>query len=251
MIIDDVAAEASAMNTDGKVLLVAGAGEGLGRSVAMRFAREGYAVALSARRVDGLNELAREIGGKPFPADLTSESEVIGLFDSVESGLGPIAAVAFVAATRVQGPFAELSVGDFERIWRQSCLSGFLVGREATRRMVPRGHGTVIFTGASSSTRGRAGFAAFAAAKGGLRFMAQSMARELGPKGIHVATVLIEGAIDSPRMWQDDRERMEKLGPDGALHPDAIAETYWQIHCQPRSAWTHEADLRPWAEPFA
>ena len=133
----------SAMNTEGKVLLVAGAGDGLGRSVAMRFARGGYAVALSARGVDGLKKLADEIGGKPFPTDLTNESEVIGLFDAVESGLGPIDAVAFVAATRVQGPFAELSVEDFERVWRQSCLSGFLVAREATRRMLPRDAGAL------------------------------------------------------------------------------------------------------------
>jgi NAD(P)-dependent dehydrogenase (short-subunit alcohol dehydrogenase family) len=116
--------------------------------------------------------------------------------------------------------------------------------------MLPRERGSVIFTGASGSTRGRANFAAFAAAKGGLRFMAQSMARELGPKGIHVATVLIDGAIDSERMRRDHRDRMERLGADGALHPDAIAETYWQIHDQPRSAWTHEVDLRPWKEPF-
>src|SRR6185295_4167099 len=140
----------------------------------------------------------------------------------------------------VQGPFTELSAADFENVWRQSCLSGFLVGREAARRMLPRKRGTVVFTGASGSTRGRANFAAFAAAKGGLRFMAQSMARELGPQGIHVATVLIDGAIDSDRMRRDWKERMDRLGPDGALHPDAIAETYWQIHCQQRSAWSQE-----------
>lgn len=233
-----------------KVLLVAGAGEGLGKSVAKRFAREGYAVALAARGIEKLNSLAREVGGEPFAADLSNEAQVVALFDAVESGLGAVEAVAFVAATRVQGAFTDLTVEDFERVWRQSCLSGFLVAREAARRMLPRKRGSVIFTGASGSTRGRAGFAAFAAAKGGLRFMAQSMARELGPQGIHVATVLIDGAIDSERMWRDYRERMEKLGPDGAVHPDAIAETYWQIHNQHRSAWTHEVDLRPWKETF-
>jgi NAD(P)-dependent dehydrogenase (short-subunit alcohol dehydrogenase family) len=233
-----------------KVLLVAGAGEGLGKSVAKRFAREGYAVALAARGIEKLNSLAREVGGEPFAADLSNEAQVVALFDAVESGLGAVEAVAFVAATRVQGAFTDLTVEDFERVWRQSCLSGFLVAREAARRMLPRKRGSVIFTGASGSTRGRAGFAAFAAAKGALRFMAQSMARELGPQGIHVATVLIDGAIDSERMWRDYRERMEKLGPDGAVHPDAIAETYWQIHNQHRSAWTHEVDLRPWKETF-
>jgi NAD(P)-dependent dehydrogenase (short-subunit alcohol dehydrogenase family) len=233
-----------------KVLLVAGAGAGVGKSVAERFAREGYAIALAARNVQKLNSLAKELGGQPFAADLSDEAQVIALFDAVESGLGAIEAVAFIAATRVQGPIADLTMEDFERVWRQSTLSGFLVGREAARRMLPRKRGSVIFTGASGSTRGRAGFAAFAAAKGGLRFMAQSMARELGPQGIHVATVLIDGAIDSERMWRDYRERMQKLGPDGAVHPDAIAETYWQIHNQHRSAWTHEVDLRPWKEPF-
>jgi NAD(P)-dependent dehydrogenase (short-subunit alcohol dehydrogenase family) len=231
-------------------LLVAGAGRGLGKAVAKRFAREGYAVALAARNRERLASLAAEIGASAFPADLANEAEVAALFSKVETKLGPIEAVAFVAATRIQGPFAELEAADFEHVWRQSCLSGFLVGREAARRMLPRKRGTVIFTGASGSTRGRAHFAAFAAAKGGLRFMAQSMARELGAQGIHVATVLIDGAIDSERMWRDHRERMQQLGPDGALHPDAIAETYWQIHGQQRSAWTHEVDLRPWKEPF-
>ena len=233
-----------------KTLLVAGAGQGLGKAMAKRFAREGYAVALAARNEERLSSLASELDASAFPADLTRESEVANLFEQVEARLGAIEAVAFIAATRVQGPFAELSAADFENVWRQSCLSGFLVGREAARTMLPRARGSVIFTGASGSTRGRAHFAAFAAAKGGLRFMAQSMARELGPKGIHVATVLIDGAIASERMWRDHRERMEKLGADGALQPEAIAETYWQIHNQPRSAWTHEVDLRPWKEPF-
>jgi len=233
-----------------KTLLVAGAGAGLGKSLAKRFAREGYAVALAARNRDRLSALAADLSASAFAADLTDETAVANLFKDVETRVGPIEAVAFVAATRVQGPFTELSAADFENVWRQSCLSGFLVGREAARGMLPRGRGSVIFTGASGSTRGRANFAAFAAAKGGLRFMAQSMARELGPKGIHVATVLIDGAIDSERMRRDYRERMESLGADGALHPDAIAETYWQIHNQPRSAWTHEVDLRPWKEPF-
>ena len=232
------------------VLLVAGAGEGLGRSVAQRFSREGYAVALVARDAARLTRLAAEVHGEAFPADLSSEAAVEAVFQDVEAKLGPVGAVAFIAATRVQGPFVDLTVEDFERVWRQSCLSGFIVGRAAARRMVPRGRGTIIFTGASGSTRGRAQFAAFAAAKGGLRFMAQSMARELGPQGVHVATVLIDGAIDSAFMWREYRSRMETLGVDGAVHPDAIAETYWHLHDQHRSAWTHEVDLRPWKEAF-
>jgi NAD(P)-dependent dehydrogenase (short-subunit alcohol dehydrogenase family) len=232
------------------VLLVAGAGEGLGRSIALRFAREGYAVALAARGAEKLAQLAAEVGGHAVPADLSSEAEVAALFERVESTLGAIDAVAFVPATRVQAPFAETTMEDFESVWRNSCAAGFLVAREAARRMLPRGRGTVIFTGASGSLRGNPGFAAFAAAKGGLRYMAQSMARELGPQGIHVATVLLEGAIDSKMMWREYRGRMEKLGPDGALPPDAVAETYWQIHRQPRNAWSFEVDLRPWTQSF-
>ena len=232
------------------VLLVAGAGEGLGRSIALRFARERYSVALASRDAQKLAALSTEVGARAFPADLSNESQVVALYERVEKELGPIDAVAFVAATRVQAPFAETSLEDFERTWRQSCASGFLVAREAARRMLPRGHGTVIFTGASGSLRGEPGFAAFAAAKGGLRFRAQSMARELGPKGIHVITVLLNGAIDSKMMWRDYRGRMEKLGPDGALAPDAVAEAYWQLHRQPRNAWTFELDLRPWSQAF-
>jgi len=232
------------------VLLVAGAGEGLGRSIALRFAKERYAVALAARDAARVGKLAEEIGGQPFAADLTSEHEVATLFSRVEAALGPVDAVAFVPALRVQAPFAETSYEDFERVWRASCAAGFLVAREAARRMLPRGRGSVIFTGASGSLRGNPGFAAFAAAKGGLRFMAQSMARELGPKGIHVATVLLDGAVDSPMMWREYRERMEKLGADGALSPAAVAEAFWQLHQQPRSAWTFEVDLRPWSQSF-
>lgn len=235
-----------------KVVLVAGVGDGLGKSVARRFAREGMVAALVARDSKRLDRIAGEIraeGGRAecFPADMTQESEVIALFDAAESQLGPIEAVAFVAATRMQGALVELSVDEFEKVWRLSCLTGFLIGREAARRMLPRGRGTILYTGASGSIRGRANFAAFAAAKGGLRFMAQSMARELGPKGIHVATLLLDGAIDSEMMHTHYPERMATLGPDGALHPDALAETYWQIHCQPRSTWTMEVDLRPWS----
>lgn len=232
------------------VLLVAGAGEGLGKALTVRFAREGYAVALAARNAERLHRLAAETGARPFPADLSREADVVALFDAVESGVGAVDAVAFIAATRAEAALTDVSADDFERHWRQNTLAGFLVGREAARRMLPRGSGTLIYTGASTSFRGRARFAAFSAAKGGLRFLAQSMARELWPQGIHVATVLIEGAINNELMWRIERPRMEKLGPEGAVDPEAIAEAYWQLHTQPRSAWSHELDLRPWSQPF-
>jgi NAD(P)-dependent dehydrogenase (short-subunit alcohol dehydrogenase family) len=232
------------------VLLVAGAGEGLGRAIARRFALEGYVAALAARDEAKLQALAADVGGHAFPADLSREADVLSLYDRVEKAHGAIEVVAFVAATRIIGPFTDITFEDFERVWRQSTASGFLVAREAARRMLPRGRGTILFTGASGSIRANPNFAAFAAAKGGLRFMAQSMARELGPKGIHVATVLLDGAIDSPMMWRDYRERMEELGSDGAIHPDAVAEAYWQLHRQPRNAWTFELDLRPWTQPW-
>ena len=231
----------------GKTLLVAGAGTGVGRAVAQRFAAEGYSVVLAARNAEKLKALSLEIkNAKPVAGDLTVEADVKRIFDAA----GPVDVVAFVAAARVQGPFAELKAEDFENVWRQSCFSGFLVGREAARRMLPRKSGTVIFTGASASTRGRPNFAAFTAAKGALRQMAQSMAKELGPQGIHVAHVVIDGAIDSERMRKMFPERLAQLGADGALQPDAIAEAFWQLHAQPKSAWTHEIDLRPASEPF-
>jgi NAD(P)-dependent dehydrogenase (short-subunit alcohol dehydrogenase family) len=231
----------------GKTLLVAGAGTGLGRAVAQRFAAEGYTVVLAARNADRLQQLTASVkGSKAASGDLTVEADVARIFDEA----GPVDVVAFIAAARVQGPVAELKAQDFESVWRQSTFSGFLVGREAARRMLPRKSGTVIFTGASASLRGRPNFGAFTAAKGALRQMAQSMAKELGPQGIHVAHVIIDGAIDSERMRKQFPERMAQLGSDGALHPDAIAGTFWQLHAQPRSAWTHEIDLRPAAEPF-
>jgi len=138
----------------------------------------------------------------------------------------------------------------FEKVWRLGCYAGFLFGREAARRMAPRGKGTLLFTGATASVRGSAQFAAFAAAKGGLRQVAQSMARELGPKNLHVAHVVVDGMIDNRRTRERMAERARDLPPDGMLATDAIAELFWQLHAQPRSAWTFEADLRPWAERF-
>ncbi len=237
------------------VVVIGGAGAGLGGAVARRFARDGMAAALVARNPERLERIAAEIraaGGRAqaFPADLSVESQVVSLFERIDADLGAVEAAAYVAATRVEGAIIDTAAADFEKAWRLSCFSAFLFGREAARRMLPRGRGTIVFTGAAGSVRGRARFGAFDSAKGAMRHLAQSMARDLGPRGIHVATVLIEGAIESARMRNAYPERMAKLGPGGALQPDDIAETYWHIHRQPRSAWTLEVDLRPWSEAF-
>ena len=236
-------------------MLVAGVGDGLGKSVAMRFAKEGYRVAVIARSAERLARIATEIraaGGEasPYVCDVTKEAEVIRTVAAVEADLGPLGAAVFNVSGRARGSILDLDAADFENSWRMGCFAGFLVGREAARKMVPRGRGTLIFTGATASLRGAANFAGFAAAKSGLRMVAQSMARELGPRGIHVASVIVDGAIDSVRMREQAPERIAALGPEGALHPDAIADTYWHLHSQPRSAWSFEADLRPWAEKF-
>ena len=235
------------------VAIVGGVGEVLGRALARRFGREGLAVALVARNAERLERVAHELRAdgcraESFPANLSSETEVVALFDAVESRVGAIDAALYVAATRVEGAIVDTSAADFETAWRLSCFSGFLFGREAGRRMLGRGRGSILFSGSAGSLHGRARFGAFDAAKGALRHLAQSMARELGPRGIHVATVLIQGAIESERIRRNYPERMAKLGPESTLAPDDIAETYWRIHRQPRSAWSHEVDLRPWTE---
>ena len=237
------------------VAVIAGVGEGLGFALGKRFARAGYNVALAARSADRLARLAAEIvksGHKAFaaPTDLREEQEVIALFDALESEHGPVEVAVFNAGANFRASICETPADMFEKVWRLGCYAGFLFGREAARRMAPRGKGTILFTGATASVRGGAQFAAFAAAKNGLRAVAQSMARELGPKNIHVAHVVIDGMIDTAAVRQRFAERVNDLGPDAMLDTDAIAELYYQIHAQPRTAWTFEADLRPWGERF-
>jgi len=237
------------------VAVIAGAGEGLGFALGKRFARAGYNVALAARSADRLARLAGEIakaGNKAFaaPTDLRVEQEVIALFDALESEHGPVEVAVFNAGANFRAPIQDTPADMFEKIWRLGCYAGFLFGREAARRMAPRGKGTILFTGATASIRGSSHFAAFAAAKNGLRAVAQSMARELGPKGIHVAHVVIDGMIDTAAVRQRFADRVKDLGPDAMLDTAGIAELYFQIHAQPRSAWTFEADLRPYGEKF-
>jgi NAD(P)-dependent dehydrogenase (short-subunit alcohol dehydrogenase family) len=217
--------------------VVVGVGPGLGAALARRFAAEGMAVAVAARRLDKLQDLASSIGGRAYACDATSEISVDDLFAAVERDLGTPRLVAFNAGGYIRKPVAELSAADVEGTWRSGCLAGFLVGRAAARAMLPKGPGTILFTGATAALRGSANFAAFAIGKFGLRALAQSMARELGPKGIHVAHVIIDGGIgENPEESQ--------------LSPDAIAESYWHLHKQHKSAWTLELDVRPWVEKF-
>jgi NAD(P)-dependent dehydrogenase (short-subunit alcohol dehydrogenase family) len=243
------------MTTKPNVALVAGVGEGLGGAIARRFALGGHPTVLVARNADRLARIAAGIeaaGGRgiAYVADLREESAVAKLFDDVEAEIGPIDVAVFNTGANYRASILDTPADMFEKVWRLGCYAGFLVGREAARHMVPRGQGSIIFTGATASLRGAAQFAAFAAAKGGVRQVAQAMARELGPQGIHVASVIIDGMIDSPRVRERFPERAAQLPPDGMLKPDDIAETYWQLHQQPRDAWTFEVDLRPWAEQF-
>ena len=217
------------------IALIGGAGEGLGAALGRRFSKS-HEVVLSSRT-------------QGERADLREESQVIELFDRVERQ-GPIEVAIFNAGANYRASILDTDPATFEKVWRLGCYAGFLFGREAARRMVPRGKGTILFTGATASMRGSAQFAAFAAAKGGLRQVAQSMARELGPKNIHVAHVVVDGMIDNRRTRERMADRAKDLPVDGMLATDAIAELFWQLHAQPRSAWTFEADLRPWAEKF-
>jgi NAD(P)-dependent dehydrogenase (short-subunit alcohol dehydrogenase family) len=218
------------------IALIGGAGEGLGAALDRRFSKGGYDVVVSSRT-------------RGEKADLRNEQEVVSLFGRVEQR-APVEVAIFNAGANFRASILDTPAEMFEKVWRLGCYAGFLFGREAARRMMPRGKGTILFTGATASVRGSSQFAAFAAAKGGLRQVAQSMARELGPKNIHVAHVVIDGVIDNPRTRARVGERIKELPEDGMLATDAIAELFWQIHAQPRSAWTFEADLRPWAEKF-
>ena len=168
----------------------------------------------------------------------------------IEREVAPIEVAVFNVGANVRFPLVETTERVYRKVWEMGALGGFLMGREVARAMLSRGHGTILFTGATASMRGGAGFCAFAGAKHALRALAQSMARELGPQGIHVAHVVIDGSIDTPFIAENFPERYAKKSEDGILGPDAIAENYWNLHRQPRSAWTHELDLRPWSEPW-
>jgi len=240
------------------VVVGVGAEQGVGAAVCRRFAKEGYHILVAGRTPAKIDRVVRTIvsaGGsaEAIPTDATRESDVVALLDRAMTpggGHEPTDVVVFNAGNNQRIDFRELTAQQFEDFWRVGCFAGFLVGREAARRLVPLGRGTVIFTGASGSLRGKPGFAQFAVAKAGLRMISQSMAREFGPLGVHVAHVVIDGGINGQRLISRRPQLLQERGEDGLLGVDAIAEIYWQIHRQPRSAWTQEVDLRPFKESF-
>ncbi len=238
-----------------KAALVIGAGDATGGAIARRFAREGFTACVTRRNADKLAPLVERIqseGGKAraFGSDARKEEQMVALVDTIEREVGAIEVAAFNIGANVRFPIRETTARVYFKVWEMACFAGFLMGREVAKAMVPRGRGTILFTGATASVRGSAGFSAFSGAKHGLRALAQSMARELGPLGVHVAHVVIDGAIDTEFIRSNFPERYGLKDRDGILSPDAIAEAYWQLHLQPRSAWTHELDLRPWLETF-
>jgi NAD(P)-dependent dehydrogenase (short-subunit alcohol dehydrogenase family) len=237
------------------VALIIGAGDATGGAIARRFAGEGLTAVVVRRTATALEPLVARItadGGRAvaMATDARDEDAMVALVDRIEAEVGPLAVAVFNIGANVPSPILAETARKYRKIWELAALAGFLTGREAARVMVPRGTGTILFTGATASVRGSAGFAAFAGAKHALRALAQSMARELGPAGIHVAHVIIDGAIDTAFIRTQFPERYATRADDGILSPDHIADAYWFLHCQPRDAWTHEIDLRPWRETF-
>ena len=242
-----------------KIALGVGAGDAIGAAFARRFAAGGYAIAIARRDASKSAVIVTEIeaaGGRmiAYDVDARDETSVQRLFEAVERDLGPIEVCLYNAGANYRAPLLETTAEMFEKVWRLGCMGGFLTGREAAKYMVPRGRGSILFTGATASIRGGANFAAFAAAKWGLRAVAQSMARELGPKGVHVAHLVIDGGVDSPAIHA--RRRAAAGGKDAVITPDSlmklasIAEAYWSLAQQSRDAWTFELDIRPFVEPW-
>lgn len=240
---------------DRKVCLVVGAGDATGGAIAKRFAAGGYVAAITRRTLEKLAPLKAEIeaaGGEAhaFGSDARIEEEVIALFDRIEGEIGPVEVAVFNPGANVRFPVIETTARVYRKVWEMAAFGGFLVGREAAKRMAARGRGAILFTGATASLRGGAGFSAFAGAKHALRALAQSMARELGPQGIHVAHVVIDGAIDTAFIAENFPERYAMKDQGALLDPAAIAEMYWMLAHQHRTAWTFELDLRPAIEKW-
>jgi len=236
-----------------KVVLVIGAGDATGGAIAKRFAREGYIACVTRRSADKLQALVDEIraeGGQAFGfgSDARKEEEVNALVEQIERDIGPIEAFVFNIGANVPCSILDETPRKYFKIWEMACFAGFLTSQAVAKRMVTRERGTLLFTGATAGLRGAAGFAAFAGAKHAIRALAQSMARELGPRNIHVAHVVVDGAIDTAFIRDTFPDLYARKEQDGILDPAHIADNYWFLHSQPRDAWTFELDLRPWME---
>lgn len=238
-----------------KAILVVGAGDATGGAIARRFAREGYIACVTRRSADKLTPLVEQIraeGGEAygFACDARKEDETVALIERIEREIAPLEVAIFNIGANVRFSVLETTSRVYFKVWEMACFGGFLMGREAARVMLPRGHGSIFFTGATASLRGRDGMSAFAGAKHALRALAQSMARELGPKNIHVAHLAVDAAIDTDFIRSNFPDRYATKQDDGIVNPEHIADTYWMLHQQPRDAWTHELDIRPWIEPW-
>ena len=238
-----------------KVCLIVGAGDATGSAIAKRFAQAGYTVCVTRRTPDASAALVKNIedaGGRAiaYQLDARREDQVIALFKKIESELGTLEVVVFNVGGNVRFPLLEMTAEKYFKTWEMCAMAGFLVGREAAKVMLPRGRGTILFTGATASLRGGVGFSAFAGGKAALRALAQSMAREFGPQGLHVAHVVVDGVIDSERVRTTYPDRVAALGPRGLLEPDSIARAYLWLHEQTPDAWTFELDLRPGVEKW-
>lgn len=241
------------MENNNRVALIIGAGDSTGAAIARRFAREGYVACVTRRSADKLQPLVDSIiaeGGRAhgFASDARKEDQVAELIETIERDIGPIEVMVFNIGANVPCSILQETARKYFKIWEMACFAGFLTSQAVAKRMVARGRGTILFTGATAGLRGSAGFAAFSGAKHGIRALAQSMARELGPMNIHVAHVVVDGAIDTAFIRDSFPERYALKDQDGILNPAHIADNYWHLHSQPRDAWTFELDLRPWTE---
>jgi NAD(P)-dependent dehydrogenase (short-subunit alcohol dehydrogenase family) len=239
------------------VCLIIGAGDDTGAAIARAFARQGMTACLvrRPRHAEALEALAQSIRDEgfdaaAFPADARDEDTMVELFAQIEAEIGPIEVAVFNIGANVRFSITQMTAQVYRKVWEMATFAGFLTGREAAKRMLTRGRGTILFTGATASLRGNTGFSAFAGAKFALRALAQSMARELGPQNIHVAHIIIDGAIDSNFIRENVADVDARRDAGGILSPDDIAQNYVLLHNQPRTAWTHEMDLRPWSETF-
>jgi NAD(P)-dependent dehydrogenase (short-subunit alcohol dehydrogenase family) len=226
--------------------VIVGVGPNLSASIARLFAKEGMKVALAARNPGKLDALAKETGARAYGCDATKPDEVAKLFAAVEKDLGSPDVVVYNASGRARGPITDIDPADVERALSVSAYGGFLVAREAAKRMLAKGSGTILFTGASASVKGFANSSVFAMGKFALRGLAQALARELHPKNVHVGHVVIDGGISVDGAGRGGNDR----GPDAWLHPDEIAKAYLNLHRQNRSTWAWEIELRPWVEKF-